>query len=488
VPRSAPARPAASTVARPSTSRQRCTPVAFMMPFPVRGGPLTALAALAAVTLLVAAAQADPPDPPPPAPPTAPPAAAPPPAAPAVKHPSVARPPKAPEEVLPEPELRARIVAPSARGLWTLHLENEGAHPLRVPADVRLLHLTVESGDTVGKRQPKPVKCALPAGLRPEGFPERNAVLLAPGDSYVEAFDPRLFCFGKDAKAIVGGALVRAHYGWEPAKGAKKTGPFVAESTAFPAVVEPKTHVVAPPLVLSWLAPVEEEMAEAPPSAAPPEEGDDKDPLPEAPEAPAEGKGSPPPPTNGAAATVDGKPAPVDENAPRLELTTNPYAEAVNGFKVSITVTLTNVGHRPALAAVRSRMVSFRVEGPDGVLHCHAARPSFAMQRQGYVTLKPGGSTALTLLVTEACGSDLFRRPGLYRIKPTLHLDENGADLGLSALTGSIHAVEPTVVRVAEGPEPFYKKRPHPTRAIPSPVEPAIPGPPPPESEEQRGH
>ncbi len=422
--------------------------------------------------------------------------------------------------MLPEPELHAQIVAPSARGPWTLHLENEGAHALRVPADVRLLHLTIESGDTVSKRQPKPVKCAVPAGLRPEGFPERNALLLAPGDAYVEAFDPHLFCFGKDAKAIIGGALVRAHYGWEAAKGAKKAGPpFVVEGTAFPAAVEPKAHVVVPPFVLSWLAPEEEDSAEPPASAAPPEEGDDKDPPPEA-QDPPDGKasathgrprleGKPAPasrsrwgdpqtpaqpvsmgmdPQTGLAQPVDGKPAVVDENAPRLELKASPYAEAVNGFKVSVSVTLTNVGHRPALAAVRSRMVSFRVEGPDGVVHCHAARPSFAMQRQGYVTLKPGGSTALTVLVTEACGSDLFRRPGLYRIKPTLHLDENGADLGLTALTGSIHAIEPTLVRVAEGPQPFYKTRPQPVRALTSPMEPAPPASAPPDGDEHRGH
>jgi hypothetical protein len=366
----------------------------------------------------------------------------------------MARAPRPPVEVLPDPELRARIIAPSAHGLWTLHLENEGQHPLRVPADARLLHLTVESGDTVGKKQPKPVKCTVPAALRPEVFPDRSALLLAPGDSYVETFDPRLFCFGKDAKAIVGGALVRARYGWEPAKGAKKVGPpFVVESTAFPAVVEPRKDLVLPPFVLSWLPPPEVESSEPQPT---PEEGDDKDPPTD--EASAGMPGDPHPPPAG----------PVDQNAARLELTASPYAEAVNGFKVSVTVTLSNVGHRPALAAVRSRMVSFRVDGPDGVLHCHAARPSFAMQRQGYVTLKPGGSTALTILVTEACGSDLFRRPGLYRIKPTLHLDESGAELGLAAVTGSIHALEPTMVRVAEGPLPFHKHHPHAMRAVPA--------------------
>jgi hypothetical protein len=142
-----------------------------------------------------------------------------------------------------------------------------------------------------------------------------------------------------------------------------------------------------------------------------------------------------------------------------------PFIDAVNGFKAAVTLTVTNVGHRPATAAIRSRMVGFRVEGPDGPAHCHAAPPSRAMPREGYQTLRPGGSTTLTILLNEACGRDLFRRPGLYRVASTLHLDESGAALGLSAVTGAFHAVDATLVRIAEGPDPFYKRPPQAVRA-----------------------
>ncbi len=381
--------------------------------------------------------------------------------------------PKAPPpEPLPDPELHVRVVAPSAQGPWTLHLENEGTHWLRVPADVRLLHLSIESGDTMARRPPKPVKCSAPAGLRLDAFPERNALLLGPGDSYVEAFDPRLFCFGKDAKAIAGGALVRAYYGWElPARGVKKVEPpFAVEGTTFPAAVEPRKQLVAPSLVLSYLPPEPEEVPEAPPppasaappvihAAAPPEDVDPDGPPDE--EAAAEEAPAPAP----VVAENAAPPAPPDENAPRFELKATPYADAIDGFKVSITVTATNVGHRAATAAILTRMVGFRVEGPDGTVHCHAARPTHALPREAYRVIKPGGSTAITLLVEEACRQELFRRPGLYHVRPSLHLNEDGSEAHLEALTGTVRALEPTLVRILSGPEPFYRQAPQAIRA-----------------------
>src|SRR5262249_10861066 len=103
----------------------------------------------------------------------------------------------------------------------------------------------------------------------------------------------------------------------------------------------------------------------------------------------------------------------------------------------------------------------------------------------GFHAIKPGASTTLTVLVEEACGHDLFRRPGLYRVTPVLHLNESGSELGLSAYTGVIRAKEPTLVRIASGSEPFYKIAPNATRApvpdgsaAPKPDEPAPPAPP----------
>jgi hypothetical protein len=348
---------------------------------------------------------------------------------------------KEPEPELPEPELRFRLIAPSAQGSWTLRLDNEGSRWLRVPADIRLLRLEVESGDTLSKKRGKPVKCA-PAALRPDAFPEARAILLGPGESYVETFDPRLFCFGKEARALEGGALVRARFGWDPPrKGAKKVEPpFAVEGTEFPAVVAPMKQLVAPSMVLSYMPPDEPDppLEEAKPAK------DDK-------------------PTKDDKPAKDDKPEPppvVDENAARIELAGTAFADSVNGRKVAITITATNAGHRPTLAAVRPRMVDLRIEGPGGAIRCLAAPPSQSIPRNGYQTIRPGGTASMTILIAEACGRDPFRRPGLYKVTPTLHLNESGAELGLSAYTGVIQAKEPTLIRIQAGPDPFYTAAP----------------------------
>jgi hypothetical protein len=343
-------------------------------------------------------------------------------------------------EPLPDPEIRLRVIAPSGQGPWLLRIDNEGGRFLRIPADVRLLHLTIEGGDTMARVKPRPVSCAAPPGLRTEGFPEKNAILLGPGESYAEAFDPRLFCFGKDAQALAGGVVVRARFGWDPpARGAKKVDPpFAVEGTAFPAEVAPQKQLVAPTFVLSY----------------PPPEADDDE-------------VDPPPPVEEAKPAEDGKPpevkpAPevVDENAPRIEIKGTPWVDASSGARVTLTITATNVGHRAALVAVRSRMFAFRVNGPDGIERCGAAPPTRSIPREGFQTLKPGASVTQTLLVEEACGRELFRRPGLYRVTPTLHLDESGTEIGLAALTAIVRAKEPTLVRVQAGSEPFYRAAP----------------------------
>jgi hypothetical protein len=165
----------------------------------------------------------------------------------------------------------------------------------------------------------------------------------------------------------------------------------------------------------------------------------------------------------GEKATGDKPPAVVDENAPRLEVSAPAYVDAGKGSSVTVTVTATNAGHRPMVAAIRARLLGFRIEGPDGVVHCMPGAPTRAVPREGFQTLRPGGSTSLTVLVEEACGRAVFGRPGLYKMTPSLHLVEPGPDL--VAFTGHAKAREPTLVRIATGPEPFYVVQPKALRA-----------------------
>ena len=420
------------------------------------------------LTLLAAPAAAqDPPSAPQPA--TAPPPASTATPAPAATQKPAAMPPgawKAPASKLPKlppppppPDTPARlwIIAPGPKETWTMRIDNEGDRAIRVPADVRLLSFEVEvpSNDPKNpKKKPAVYKCAAPDSLRPTAFPEKRALLLAPGQSYIETFDPRLFCFGKNAAALVGSATVRTRFGWEPppkwSLAAKKApaGPFAAEGTDNPATTMPLKQLRAPTMVLSYGTP-------APAPAAPAQATPSPAPAAPSPAQPAPSPAQPAP-----------APAPVDQNAPRLAVETPAYADASAPRSASVTVTVKNAGGRPMTAALRARMVSLEVVGPDRTVVCPASLPANAIPREGYREYKPGGSTSFTLLIEEACSDRVFSRPGLYHLRAGIHANETGADLGVDGFTGKAIAAEPTLMRLQSAREPFYRD---PPKAVPTP-------------------
>jgi hypothetical protein len=451
-----------------------------------RGSSL--IGVLAATLYSASAFAVDPPKPSPAEPPAALPAPTPAPVAAPVKAlPAKAAAPKPPEpEPLPPPAARVWMVAGTPQGPWTLRIDNEGDKSLRIPADVRLLRFEIEAEGyvvpaepvdprpkkwTKPKAAPKPTVCKIPAPLRPDAFPDASALLLRPGESYVESFDPRLFCFGKDAAArLAGGAVVHARFGWEtpkqPAWSKKKapdTGPFVVETTVFPPDTMPLRELVAPTMVLHFNRPPKPPMAEAILPAEPaPTDAEAKPAALDPKAAPAKPAAKPSDP----AAADPPLPPVVDENAPRLELTTAPFVDASSTSRAAVTLTATNVGRRPMLVALHQRMIGFRIDGPDGVLRCASMPATHGIPRELYRTLKPGASSSMTFLLGEGCTRDALRRPGLYRVTATLNANESGSELGLAAYTGKARTVEPALVRVLSGPDPFYAVAPH---AVPTP-------------------
>ncbi len=421
---------------------------------------------------------------------------------------------------LPPAEARVWVIAPSLGAPWTLRIDNTGAKPVRIPADVRLLQMEaelpekadpLEAADADPKKKaavkkkpaakPKPLVCSLPDAMKPGGFPEARALLLAPGESYIERFDPQLFCFGKSGAGLVGSATLRGAFGWKPPKKtfamSKKppSGPFAVEGTEYPPTVAPQYQIDAPTIRLSYKLEVNNVAAMAPGAGdkAGAGEGPDRDHsngspgnpkkinTPEASPAksdagaktPAEA-GGPKPAAQDPALSAPKKedeakrPAPiVDENAPRLVITVGRYQEAAAERNVSITVTAKNEGHRPMLAALRPRMLSFEVVKPDGEkAECGANTLPRGMPREAFRTYKPGETTSFTVLLSEICPRRTFARPGLYSVTPTLHAEETGESLGLVAYTAVAEAVIPALVRVQAGPEPFYSQEP---RAVPTP-------------------
>ncbi|CAN91946.1 hypothetical protein predicted by Glimmer/Critica [Sorangium cellulosum So ce56] len=396
---------------------------------------------------------------------------------------------KAPESPpLPPAPARLWLIAPSPHGPWTLRIDNEGVRPMRIPADVRLLRLEV---DTPNKRTKKTVRCAAPAGLKPSGFPERRALLLAPGQSYMEHFDPRLLCFGKDEAALAGGSVVRTWYGWgPPPKWSKKppAAPFAAESTDQPPAFAPAPGLAAPTVVLSYGLPPKEAAADDAGGAEPASPADETAQSPGDKAAQATGDKAAHPTDDKAAQTSADRPAGesaekrvppdkghgagppskpiVDANAPRLELTSEPWSDAASPRSIVVRVSAKNAGRRPMTVAIRSRMLEFHVAGPNGETICTAAPPTGAIPRDLFRTLKPGASADVSLLLREVCPADTFNREGLYEVTATLHANEPGTALGLDAYTAVVPAKNTTLLRVKSAPEPFYAAAP---RAVPTP-------------------
>ena len=247
------------------------------------------------------------------------------------------------------------------------------------------------------------------------------------------------------------------------AKSAKKkpdSGPFVVESTVFPPDAMPLRELIAPTMVLHFDRPAKPVIAEPAPPSEPPVPIDVEAKTPDPKPAPAEAKEIDP------AAPDAPLPPVIDENAPRLELTTTPFVDASSTSRATVTLTATNVGRRPMLVAIHTRMIGFRIDGPDGVLRCGSMPQTHGIPRERYRTLKPGASTTMTLLLNEGCTRDAFRRPGLYRVQATLNANESGSELGLAAYTGKARTREPALVRVLSGPDPFYAVAP---RAVPTP-------------------
>lgn len=425
----------------------------------------------------------------PPAPVTAPPVTAPP--APVVapkstsgwKAPAKKPPPPPP---LPDTPARLWIIAPGPREAWTMRIDNEGERPIRIPADVRLLSFEVEvwSPDPK-KKKPTVYKCAAPDGLRPSGFPDTRGLLLGPGQSYIENFDPRLFCFGKNADALVGSAVVHARFGWSPpppwiARSQKvPTGPFAAESADNPAPTTPLRQLTAPTLVLSYGTPpptaattLATSTSTAPTTPTTAATASGESPMPSATAANASGESPIPSATPAAATTATSNlpplPAPklVDANAPRLAVESDRYTDASRPSSAAVTVTVKNAGGRPMTAALRARMVSLQITGPDRTVVCPASPQTRSSPREAYREYKPGAKTSFTLLIEETCPDDVFSRPGLYTVKAGFWASESGSELDLSAFTGRASAEAPTLLRLQSAREPFYREAP---KAVPTP-------------------
>lgn len=311
------------------------------------------------------------------------------------------------KEALPAPSLKLSLA--TGPGTWRIHLVNEGAVPVRIAADVRLVSLEL-TAPADGKKKPVTVTCSLPADARPSTDTGSDLVI-PPTRSWSAPFDPLFYCFGaKERAALVAGTSVRARLGWT----AKGTTPFVASPVGAGVGQVANARVVE-------AAPVTIDEAVTLPASSTAEPGADE----------------------------------------QVFLTTAETMDVSRGTEVGTAVTLVNDGDRSIALLYRPEMLLFRVLGPSGGVACGIPRQIPAPIRELYGSVGAHRKASLAVLVSATCPAGTFDEPGLYRITP--RLDMTGASarsVGLATWDGIASAKKPLVLRVRNPRRPQPLPRP----------------------------
>jgi len=327
---------------------------------------------------------------------------------------------------------------------WTVTIENRGEHPVELVADSRLLAFSVRAP---GMR--KRTRCALPESSRPKGRDPATVVLLRPGESVSEDFDPRFFCFEEGGqRLLVPGALITPYFGWawrEPKRSwiggqlvtqeVQQSAPFVAETLpAIPsASAEPVPQLSDKQLVgrTFALASDYESWSRARRKLASP------------------------------------------SDAPELfelELTQGSDAEAERN--ATVTMRLTNRSAGEQWLFFRRELVSFVVIGPTGDTQlCNPVPEERAPDRQAFMKLAAGEHRSYTTRLTELCPRGSFGAPGLYRVHARFAANADGSEQGLVAFTGTVTSRSAAILRIRTGETRLVAVRPmgreHPAKDAP---------------------
>lgn len=264
----------------------------------------------------------------------------------------------------PPPKVDVTLSATTPTGGWAVKVTNSGTVPVRIVADAALLDLDVTAPGGGAK-----VHCALPSDMVPLSDMERGLVLV-PGRSYTERFDPRLYCFSeREVAALVPGATVAAHYGFGARSTSKAFVPLVAQDD--PAAPGPAKSIDAAPLTLPALPA---------PAAAPPV----------------------------VPAVTDGI---------KLVPTVTPRIDLERTFERQVTVSVRNAGPLAVRSLFTSATVGFLLVGPDGATTSCGAALAPTPIPELLTTLAPGARTNVTIGLA-LCPSAAFRMAGLYQLRP----------------------------------------------------------------------
>ena len=296
--------------------------------------------------------------------------------------------------------MKLSLDVPTRQGAWTLHVTNAGDVPVRLAADARRVSLEVTP-----RGEAHPVHCELPVDMRPDDDLDRSLVL-PPGRSYAESFEPRLYCFGEHAlRALSPQAIVVARLGW-PAGSLAEDRQAVSAIDGVEPVVGSLPSITSAPVAL-------------------PDE--------------------PTPSTALVTATGAGE-------VPMLHLASSVAVDAQSFGDLAITVTLRNEGTRPVRLRFKPETLAFDVTTSRGVERCSWPAPVGAPMRELFSTLPAGGSETLSVLLADYCNRKSFDRGGLVVVRPQLDTRRaGGQDIGIRTFDGQVIATVPTVVRLHKG-------------------------------------
>jgi hypothetical protein len=305
-----------------------------------------------------------------------------------------------PVSTIPDADVKLTLDAPTPRGPWTMRIINEGAVPVSVVADARLLVL-----DVTRRSDSRAERCELPADMRPEDTTDR-ALVLAAGRSYVEAFEPRLYCFsGKALRALAPTSLVVAHLGWL-SKGSPEWE--LSPLDGVEPAVAPRKHLDSAPIFL-----YDEKVAAM---RAPP---------------------------------LPGEQAPLVLSGPES-------VEADSPDEVAVPVTLRNIGSRALFVRFRPDTMGFEVFSPSGRELCSWPRLPAAPTPELFMRLAPKGATDMPFALAAFCDEDSLDQEGLLVVRPWLDTRAaGGQSIGITAFSGQVAAAAPTFVRLHRGRKPL---------------------------------
>lgn len=345
--------------------------------------------------------------------------------------------PKAPAEPPPPPAPDVRLeVAPSddEGATFGLRVVNHAEVPVRLRADARLLRLTIEpppegeASDAAPAAKapkararktskPKSTTCALPGDMLPTSGEAPRELVLPPGGSWSESFDPALYCFVEhDRKALAAGGTLVARLGFAPPKPTARARKPMAPRGRFVAVADddaatsPIAELVSPSVSI----------AAAPAPAAPDEPSSDDSPL-----------------------RVEG-PARTDATSARA---------------ATATVVVRNASSSTLLASLRRDRIAFDVDGPGGKTRCAATTPAKrGLSRDLFTTLAPHGARSFDVWLHEVCPKRAFDVVGLYSVTPSISATDGGERFGLAGWTGTAQRATPILLRLRTAKRPFYAK------------------------------